>query len=106
MNRDFAAAMRAVVDAETGSGPYVSRIVANTVVEKLRATDPGLTTATIQPLPSGAAVLELHGTAQDFPSWEAAVAEARRRGAVPNVLPFPPTPIQTLATAPALGVLT
>ncbi len=48
-----------------------------------------MTTATITPLPSGTAVLELHGTVQNFPSWEQAVAHARRHGAVPKVLPFP-----------------
>lgn len=37
--RDFAAEMRALIDAETATGPYVSRVVAAHVVEKLRATD-------------------------------------------------------------------
>jgi hypothetical protein len=41
-DRDFAAEMRAVVDAETGDGPYHSPAVAAHIVEKLRATDPEL----------------------------------------------------------------
>lgn len=40
--RDYASEMRAVIDAETGHGPYVSRIVAEAIVEKLHATDPEL----------------------------------------------------------------
>jgi hypothetical protein len=40
--RDFAAEMRAVIDAETGDGPYVSAIAAEHIVAKLRATDPDL----------------------------------------------------------------
>lgn len=40
--RDYAAEMRAVIDAETGEGPYVARVAAEHVVEKLRATDPDL----------------------------------------------------------------
>lgn len=42
VDRDYAVEMRAVMDAETGSGPYVSRIVAAQIVEKLRATNPDL----------------------------------------------------------------
>lgn len=42
MTRDFAAEMRALVDAQTVNGPYVSRIVAAEVVDKLRANDPEL----------------------------------------------------------------
>lgn len=41
-DRDFAAEMRAVIDSETSSSPYVSRLVANHIVEKLSATDPDL----------------------------------------------------------------
>jgi hypothetical protein len=37
--RDYATDMRAVIDAETGDGPYVSRTVAVQIVEKLTATD-------------------------------------------------------------------
>jgi hypothetical protein len=37
--RNYAAELRAVIDAETAGGPYVSRAVAEHVVEKLRATD-------------------------------------------------------------------
>lgn len=40
--RDYAADMRAVIDAETGGGPYVSRVIAAHIVEKLRATDSDL----------------------------------------------------------------
>jgi hypothetical protein len=40
--RDFAAEMRAVIDAEPGEGPYVSRTVAAQIVEKLTVTDPDL----------------------------------------------------------------
>lgn len=42
VERDFAAEMRAVIDAETAGGPYVSAQVAEHIVAKLRATDPGL----------------------------------------------------------------
>lgn len=42
MSRDYAAEMRAVIDAETSQGPYASPVVAAHVVEKLRATDPEL----------------------------------------------------------------
>lgn len=42
MTRDYAADMRAVIDAETGHGPYVSRVVAREIVEKLEANDPDL----------------------------------------------------------------
>lgn len=38
-DRDYAAEMRAVIDAETSHGPYVSRIVAREIVEKLEAND-------------------------------------------------------------------
>jgi hypothetical protein len=37
--RDFAAEMRAVIDAETSHGPYVSRQAAADIVEKLKAND-------------------------------------------------------------------
>jgi hypothetical protein len=40
--RDYAAEMRAVIDAATADGPYVPGIVAAEIAEKLRATDPGL----------------------------------------------------------------
>lgn len=40
--RDFIAEMRAIIDAETASGPYVSPLVAEHIVEKLRANDPDL----------------------------------------------------------------
>lgn len=42
MSRNFAVEMRAVMDAETGMGPYTSALVAEQIVEKLRATDPDL----------------------------------------------------------------
>lgn len=42
MTRDYAAEMRAIIDAETATGAYASRVVAAHVVEKLRATDPEL----------------------------------------------------------------
>lgn len=42
MSRDYAAEMRAVIDAETSHGPYASPVVAEHIVEKLRATDPEL----------------------------------------------------------------
>jgi hypothetical protein len=41
MSRDYAAEMRAVIDAEA-QGTYSSPVVAAHIVEKLRATDPGL----------------------------------------------------------------
>lgn len=41
-DRDFAAEMRAVIDAETSHGPYVSRQVAREIVEKLGVNDPEL----------------------------------------------------------------
>lgn len=44
MSRDYAAEMRAVIDAETSHGPYVSRIIAREIVEKLEANDPELLT--------------------------------------------------------------
>ncbi len=65
-----------------------------------------MTTATITPLASGAAVLELHGVVQDFPSWEAAVSYARRHHATPRLLPFPPLPVEVAWTTPELRVLT
>lgn len=40
--RDFAAEMRAVVDAETSHGAYVARAAARDVVEKLTINDPEL----------------------------------------------------------------
>lgn len=40
--RDYVAEMRAVIDAETASGAYVSPVVAEHIVRKLRATDPDL----------------------------------------------------------------
>jgi hypothetical protein len=42
MSRDYAADMRAVIDAETSQGPYSSPVVAAHIVEKLQATDPDL----------------------------------------------------------------
>lgn len=44
MSRNYAAEMRQVIDAETGDGPYTSTVVAEHIVEKLRATDPDLLT--------------------------------------------------------------
>jgi hypothetical protein len=38
-DRDFAAEMRAVIDAETSHGPYISRQAAADIVEKLKAND-------------------------------------------------------------------
>lgn len=40
--RDFAAEMRSIVDAETAHGAYVSRAAARDVVEKLSINDPEL----------------------------------------------------------------
>ena len=37
--RDWAAEMRAFIDAETSHGPYVSRRIARDIVDKLTATD-------------------------------------------------------------------
>lgn len=42
MSRNFAAEMRAVIDAETSGGPYISAVVAEHIADKLRATDPEL----------------------------------------------------------------
>lgn len=39
MTRNYAAEMRAVMDAETATGPYTSALIAEQIVEKLRATD-------------------------------------------------------------------
>lgn len=64
-----------------------------------------MTAIDIAPLRSGEAVFELEGQTFTFPSWESAVADVRRRGLTPHLLPFSPTP-HVLATAPALRVLT
>jgi hypothetical protein len=40
--RDYANEMRAVIDAETAVGPYVSRLAAADIVAKLRHNDPDL----------------------------------------------------------------
>ena len=42
MSRNYVAEMRAVIDSETASGPYISAVVAEHIVDKLRATDPEL----------------------------------------------------------------
>lgn len=42
MIRDYAAEMRAAIDAETGDGPYVARVAAGRLVKHLRDTDPEL----------------------------------------------------------------
>lgn len=42
MTRNYAVEMRAAIDAETGGGPYVSAVIAEQLVDKLRATDPEL----------------------------------------------------------------
>jgi hypothetical protein len=42
MSRNFAAEMRSLIDAETSTGPYVSAVVAEHIVEKLLATDTDL----------------------------------------------------------------
>lgn len=42
MSRDYAADMRAIIDAATGDGPYLPRRVADHIVQTLRATDPDL----------------------------------------------------------------
>lgn len=39
MSRDYIGEMSAVIDEATGEGPYVSPIVAQEIVDKLRATD-------------------------------------------------------------------
>lgn len=41
-DRNYAAEMRAVIDGATASGPYVSGVVAQEIVEKLAANDPDL----------------------------------------------------------------
>lgn len=41
-DRNYAVEMRAVMDAETGHGPYTSAVVAEQIVEKLTATDSDL----------------------------------------------------------------
>lgn len=45
VERDAAAEMRGVIDAHTADGPYVPRVAAAEIVEKLRANDPGLLAA-------------------------------------------------------------
>lgn len=40
--RDYLAEMRALIEAETSAGEYVSALVAQHIVNKLRATDPDL----------------------------------------------------------------
>lgn len=40
--RNYVAELRAIIDAETDHGPYVSRQVAEKIVAKLRETDPEL----------------------------------------------------------------
>lgn len=42
MSRNYASDMRAVIDEATSHGPYVSAVIAEQVVEKLRANDPDL----------------------------------------------------------------
>lgn len=42
MSREYAAEMRAVIEAETSHGPFVSRVVAREIVEKLTVNDPDL----------------------------------------------------------------
>ncbi len=42
VERDYRAEMRAVIDAETAAGNYVSGLVAEQIVRKLAATDPEL----------------------------------------------------------------
>lgn len=42
VERDYRTEMRAVIDAETATGNYVSGLVAEQIVAKLRATDPDL----------------------------------------------------------------
>lgn len=42
MSRNYAVEMRAIIDAETAVGSYVSATVAEHIAEKLRATDPEL----------------------------------------------------------------
>ena len=42
--RNYAAEMRTVIDEETSTGPYVSRVAAREIVEKLTANDPDLLT--------------------------------------------------------------
>lgn len=44
MSRDFAAEMRSLINTETSHGPYVSRLIAREIVEKLEANDPELLT--------------------------------------------------------------
>lgn len=47
-DRDYAAEMRTLIDAETSGGPYVSPQVAEHIVNKLRATDPDLLNGWLQ----------------------------------------------------------
>ena len=42
---EIAAKMRAVIDTHTADGPYIPRIAAGEIVEKLRANDPALLAA-------------------------------------------------------------
>lgn len=42
MDRNYAAEMRAIIDEETSHGPYVSAIIAERIVEKLKANDQDL----------------------------------------------------------------
>jgi hypothetical protein len=42
VSRNYAEEMRAIIDAETAHGAYVSAVVAQRIIEKLEATDPEL----------------------------------------------------------------
>lgn len=61
--RDFAAEMRAVIEAEAAGGPYVSAVVAAHIVDKLRATDPELLDGWLQ---AGAVQFLRHAISQRF----------------------------------------
>lgn len=65
-----------------------------------------MTTATIEPLPTGKAIFELNGVVHEFDNWQLAAAEADARGIRYQLLPFPPLSPEVLTTAPSLRVLT
>jgi len=65
-----------------------------------------MSTATIEPLPSGKAIFELNGVVHEFDSWRAAAAEADARRIKYVLLRFPHLSPAVLTTAPAMRVLT
>lgn len=80
MGSDFVAEMRAVIDEATGVGPYVSRVVAAEIVEKLRESNPDLLSGWLDLQAEQLVWREINDRDRSFRAQARATASRRRFG--------------------------